>query len=207
MEKLGCRSQIEERLVAERRETTFVTHEQDASILVEVDKKLVRFPVVRLKTSQQVHLQLNEAWFTATEIFPLLSLLDVLDVETDALAQVKDRLCDVCRNVVDNDAADHDVASWCKDQVWHPKSEHCDKQVLTRYLHFLYGLVPIEDSVLVSAALDVIHLLQVTHYKENFLEWVTFALVLIKDAIGALRIKLAIINLIRLVRYCELTFF
>ena len=88
-----------------------MTDEEDTSILVEVYKKLIRFSVVWLKTSEQVHLKLNEIRLTGSQIFPLLSLLDVLDVETDALAQTQDRLGDVCRNVVDDNATDHDVAS------------------------------------------------------------------------------------------------
>ena len=78
--------------------------------------------------------------------------------------------------------------------------------MLTCYFHLLNGLISIEDSVLVSTAFNVIHLLQITHDEENFLEWVAFALVLKKNAIGPLTIKLDIISFICLVWYRKLSF-
>ena len=66
-----------------------MTHKQNSSILVEVDKELVCLSVVLFVASKQVNLQLDVVRLVGRSFFfSLLSLLDVLYIKADALAQL-----------------------------------------------------------------------------------------------------------------------
>ena len=209
-EQLPGSGQVKERLVAELHLAARLTDVQNFGHLVEPHEELVSLSVSGLEVAEQVNLELD-----AVELFAFVAgalcllcqsllALDVLHVEANASAQLKEWLGHVLGDVVDDQAADDHVHRRGCNQVGHPETEDRHNQMALHLVDARNTLVVAEDEELEGCRGKVCQAVedQVAEDEEDDLR-LRLLIRVNHDAVLLFLVKLGVVELVHLLRHFE----